>query len=611
MARMYPQKPRFHSPGEKMLFERLQQELPAEMVVIHGLYWQRDKGQTEEETDFVIIHPDYGFLVCEVKSGYSLRFADGTVKVNDRDANPNPYQQARKGQRLLLAFLREVVAANAPAMHFAVARTVWLTARARDSFNLPRGYDAMTLTLEDALAGHIGPAIERQFARIVRPSPLTQVQIQHILRELWPMGTPRQTVARLLAGERRHFRHLHVEQMQVMTTLLESKRGDVIGGAGTGKTVVAYEIAARLADAGQRVLYVCTHRTQVHWLRGDMHYHLAFFLRQPHFAIVDIDDLMQHIIATAHHIAPDLVNVPRVAHARAKALRDSIALICKGAASGDVTPNLFIDTASPAAPLFDALLLDEAQDVAPELRLALVQLLADPANGRYYTFGDERQNEEHYLTHPTNAPLELQRNVRNARAIYELMHRIHPDLPDPATLPADHPQGLVEYRPLHLPGSATEDVRASAERQLLGDLLHELIDRQHVRPEQILIITCRTRDISKVSGKQSVIFHPRNHILNGIRLHQLNWRFEPGKVPVTTIQSAKGLESDIVILAETDGLAEGNVPQARVYIAISRARSRLYILSRKRPFDRNAFLTRPAAPPSQPRKPKRKKPKRR
>jgi hypothetical protein len=599
MARMYPLQPHFQSSGkdrpsgEQRLFELLRDALSDEIVVIHGLYWRRADGQTEEETDFVIIHPAYGFLVCEVKGGRNITFHDDTIWRGKQPMDPNPYHQACQGQRLLATFLRQIVADDATAQPLASIWAVWLMDRRRATVGLSPVYDALTLTQDDAQPEQVAEAILRHFARLAQPTPIAPDLIERIIDELWPMQSPRLTVARLLAGERQQFRRLHPDQAQVIQALLAQARGDVIGGAGTGKTVAAYEIAARLADAGLRVLYLCTHRNQASWLRGDLHHHPAFFLRQPHFAIHDVDDLLRQTIAVARGIAPNQVHLPQAPHTCAKALVDSLAAIRQRAETGAALPDLFTVPPSAAAPLFDAVLVDEAQDVAPELWPALHRLLADPEGGRFYTFGDVRQDEVRPHARTAGTPLMLTRNLRNARRIYAVMHRIYPDLPNPATLAPDHPEGDVIYVPISTSKGATEDARREAERAVLAKLLHELIDRQNVRPEQIMIISCRTQDSSKVTGKRSAIFHTGSYHIEGITLRQLHMRIAPGSVPVTTIQAAKGLESDIVILAEMDGLREGSVPRARVYIAVSRARSRLYILSHKRTFERDAFIPRP------------------
>jgi hypothetical protein len=596
MARMFPQQPHFQSAGEQRLFERLRDGLDEDIVVIHGLYWRRENGLTEEETDFVIMHPAFGFLVCEVKAGRSITYHDGQMWRGKQPIDPNPYHQARQGRRLLAAFLRQIVADGAATPRFAIARAVWLTDRRRATLGLPPHFDALTLTQEDAEPEQVAAAIARHFARLPQPTPLTPDRIERIIDELWPLQSPRQTVARLLAGERQQFRRLHPDQAAVIAALLAHPRGDVIGGAGTGKTVVAYEIAARLAEQGQRVLYLCTHRNQANWLRGDMHQHPALFLRQPHFAILDLEDLLRQAIAAGRGSAPTEVRLPKQPHKRAAALLASIAAIQQRAEAGAPLPALFAQPPSAALPLFHAVLVDEAQDVAPELWPSLHRLLAAAETGRFYTFGDDRQDEVRPHAHGTGVPLVLTHNLRNARRVYEVMHRIYPDLPHPTTLAPDHPDGSVEYLSVPTAKGATERERIAAEQGVLAELLHELIDRQNVRPEHILLISCRTQDISAVSGKQSAIFHTGSYRIAGVALRQLNHHIEPGSVAVTTIQAAKGLESDIVILAETDGLSEGRVPRARVYIAVSRARSRLYILSRKRAFERDAYIPRPPRP---------------
>nr|WP_239945217.1 nuclease-related domain-containing protein [Pseudomonas syringae] len=78
MARMIPDNgPRgTESKGERDLYTILKAELPYDYVVIHSLPWLSSavtkvdpQAKPTGEIDFLIIHPDKGLLVLEVKSG--------------------------------------------------------------------------------------------------------------------------------------------------------------------------------------------------------------------------------------------------------------------------------------------------------------------------------------------------------------------------------------------------------------------------------------------------------------------------------------------------------------------------------------------------------------
>ena len=67
------------SPGEIELFKRLDTEPGTEgWVVFHSLNIARHASQIQGEADFVVVIPDKGVLVVEVKAVQRVRYEDGT-----------------------------------------------------------------------------------------------------------------------------------------------------------------------------------------------------------------------------------------------------------------------------------------------------------------------------------------------------------------------------------------------------------------------------------------------------------------------------------------------------------------------------------------------------
>src|SRR3954453_21958722 len=74
MARMYPQ--RLLEPptsgAERDLFGLFESRLPASYTVFYSVSWLARRGGSgarDGEADFLIVHPDHGILVLEVKGG--------------------------------------------------------------------------------------------------------------------------------------------------------------------------------------------------------------------------------------------------------------------------------------------------------------------------------------------------------------------------------------------------------------------------------------------------------------------------------------------------------------------------------------------------------------
>src|SRR5680860_1553088 len=98
MARMMPAYcPKGAPPGEHAVYAALQQsEETKDWIVLHSLAIADHVRQVEGEADFVIVVPDIGVLVIEVKSHHTIdRLPDGRWKLgNDAPTARGPFQQA-------------------------------------------------------------------------------------------------------------------------------------------------------------------------------------------------------------------------------------------------------------------------------------------------------------------------------------------------------------------------------------------------------------------------------------------------------------------------------------------------------------------------------------
>lgn len=91
MARMIPERrdDEFPSPGERLFYAACRKQLPDHIVVLHSCrYLIRDPRRWDEdgEIDFLIIDPQRGFLLVEVK--------DGQIKIQQQ----RWYRKGQEGQ---------------------------------------------------------------------------------------------------------------------------------------------------------------------------------------------------------------------------------------------------------------------------------------------------------------------------------------------------------------------------------------------------------------------------------------------------------------------------------------------------------------------------------
>ena len=234
--------------SELAVYRRIKEALPAGWTAWHSLKI-RTRGAEFSESDFVIANPDRGILVLEVKGGL-VEKKDGAWLQNGKPMKSSPLSQAHRFVRILLGKFAEKglfappigVAVVFPDTDFDAQPTQGdlegLIIGARD---LPYLEEALPRILERALREHTG--------RLSSPG---WVGFLHGLWcESWPLGMSLSQVVKGLEARRIQ---LDKEQFTALESILENDLVCVRGGAGTGKTLLARQLAIREAQAGRRVL---------------------------------------------------------------------------------------------------------------------------------------------------------------------------------------------------------------------------------------------------------------------------------------------------------------------------------------------------------------------
>src|SRR6266496_6179005 len=116
MARMYPSHldPETKSAAEETLYHAFQAQLDDSYLVFHQVHWlalDKQKRPRDGEADFVIVHPERGILVLEVKGGgirrdFRLRQWTTIGTTGEEHAIKNPVEQAKESKFVLLDYLK-------------------------------------------------------------------------------------------------------------------------------------------------------------------------------------------------------------------------------------------------------------------------------------------------------------------------------------------------------------------------------------------------------------------------------------------------------------------------------------------------------------------------
>ena len=234
--------------SEREVYQRLKESLPPGWVAWHSVK-VRAKGAEFAENDFVIADPARGILALEVKGGL-INKDGGSWLQNGQAMKSSPLDQAHRFVRILLGKFKDKglvsppigVAAAFPDTDFDLQPTQGdlegLIIGARD---LPYLEEALPRILERALRENTWGT----------PSPGWVEFLHSLWCESWPLGM---SLSQVVKGHEARRIQLDKEQFTALESILENDLVFVRGGAGTGKTLLARELAIREAQAGRRVL---------------------------------------------------------------------------------------------------------------------------------------------------------------------------------------------------------------------------------------------------------------------------------------------------------------------------------------------------------------------
>jgi len=452
--------------GEVQVYDALAAQLPEEWQVYHSVGWvtRGGLGGQDGEADFVIAHPEHGVLVLEVKGGQEIRREPATGKWYSLDGRSewhklkhDPFDQAKTSKHVLLAKLQE---------HPALAKR-WLTMAHAVCFPgvrkgaLPLGPDApLVLILDRDDLGRLLGRLEEIFAyhRLEgRHQPLGASGLEAVRRTLAPKARLRLPLGARLAEDEARMVQVSAAQMQILNLLSRTRRAAIHGGAGTGKTLLAVEKARRLAAEGFRTLLTCYNIPLEAHLRAATQGEANITVSRVHRLAHD------HATAQGVTVGPLLPDNPDRNYWQRE------------------LPEAF-DAALMKAPLdFDAVVVDEGQDLDETWWTRLFLCLKDPDGGVFYAFLDPHQN----LYGPRTGRLAqlpefpLQQNMRNTRAIHDFARRFYSG--------DDQEAGGVDGRAPEV--LALEDGQPLA--KALAGQLQRLIREEQVPPEDIAILTGR------------------------------------------------------------------------------------------------------------------------
>ena len=240
--------------------------LSDEWTVFHSVAWQANRNgkPSDGEADFVLAHPRRGLIMIEVKGG-GIKLEGGrwwSLNPEGRHPIKNPFEQAVSSKHSLVRYLRDAGLPHLAAGHAVafpdITKTGGFGPNAPADLIIDRG------DLKD-----IEAAISRVVTHSKLDGELNDGQMMRITALLSPTTIVRALLRDELADVGARLIHLTEQQFRVLDLLRRQRRALIVGGAGTGKSILAVERARRLAPEGFSVLLTCFNRPLAEHLAKD------------------------------------------------------------------------------------------------------------------------------------------------------------------------------------------------------------------------------------------------------------------------------------------------------------------------------------------------------
>ena len=521
-ARLFPDDPQFGSASERLVVEKLREQLPDDAVLFCNLRFS--DGRQDREADVVVAWPGVGVAVVEVKGGsVTLDRGEWRQRQDGVDRTIHPVDQAVACKYLLCEYLAEH-----PRWSGGRPRTAHMVAV--PATTLPADFVAPGLARWMALdVTDVPHAAARIRAALVQvrdePDPPTAEDVEAMVDCLAGTAIPQQHLLADLAEREAACELLTRDQAKVLDLLAEYSRVEIRGGAGSGKTWLAVEKARRLAADGQRVALMC-------YSRG-----LAEFLKRR------VEKLPKRqrpaYVGTFHNLGIGW-GVPAGSDDDSRYWEEFLP-----------AEMVKLAGALPEERRFDAVVIDEGQDFAQSWWDAVVAALRNPEQGCLYVFSDEGQRIFARQGRPTVElmPIPLNENLRNTKQIAGTFSSLAPE-----QMRIRGSSGV----PVRFVQCAPEDAVDAAD-----DVADALLE-EGWPPESLALLTTHRRHPVQVERQEE-----------GQDAYWATY-WEDDDLFYGHVLGFKGLERPAVVLA-VNGFRDEARAKEMLYVGLSRARDLLVV----------------------------------
>lgn len=542
-------------PGERDVWHLLSGGPPS-WTVIHSLDLAPWRGNRRTELDFVVIIPDSGILCIEVKSHETIEYRhDGW---HPQTLGTGPFKQIQDGVKALHRRLKDVAPHTAAIPK--VGLCVFPKARFDKSSLSIADWEVMDTSAfrrhasAESLCRELGERMREGIHAESIPA-MSEVMAPQRVDGIVELCLPiRRRVperrAELAAREAQLASSLREPQKVTLQLCHANERVLVTGGAGTGKTLIAIELALQASQRYDRVALLCFNRLVSDWMRQ------LVAAAGPGPSLTA--DRAVRLLAT-------LTDVEIPASASDRFWNEEL----PSRVQDRLTDPKFANAAR-----FDYLIVDEAQDLLarPWIWESLMLLLdGGTERGRFALFGDiegqtlsgagtvsESLRDLLAVARPVN--WRLTENCRNYEVVGKAAVQLSGFAP---TIYSAYLRRGGSYSNLNY-------VKVADDRDQVAKLRSVL---QGIRSQGF-----KDRDITVLSFCSPDRSAARALVREGGRL--LPAGSSDGAVAYSSVHAFKGLENKVVVVTDLD-LAGAPTGRALFYTALTRATDAVHLLCRE------------------------------
>ena len=297
---VYDQQKVEDSPGEKIIFDRLRNNIECEdWYVFYSFFLDDHQSQQEGEIDFLVFIPKKGFVVVEVKSHLNIEYKNRQWYMGRTIEARGPLEQANGNK---WSFHKSVGASEkAPPEWNKIPRThVAIFPRARfryeglefenwricDSDQTSKGLSNFLLNaINQEIKDNQKNYEEKKVGPLWKPGLFSNQYMNKVVSIISPeISSEIESVEDRKLRINSEIEDLTPRQKEAIFSAENNRRLLIDGLAGTGKTIIATELAGQSHNAGEKTCYICYNRG------------LANFIKEKHkdmgFDVFNLDKLL-------------------------------------------------------------------------------------------------------------------------------------------------------------------------------------------------------------------------------------------------------------------------------------------------------------------------------